>query len=107
MCGCDRPHDPADTLSVPCLTLLLLDGLGRAASGRYEARIWFARIRRRRWSYIAGSQVARPHNSSPERIRLNGNLGLVADHRWGADAVWRGFLVAYVAHLLRIGEEPQ
>lgn len=75
-----------------------LESLGRATAGRalpvaldlvssqvaesFGARIWFARILGRRWSYIAGLRSERPSRHGTAQIRISTGIGLVAEG-WG------------------------
>lgn len=60
-----------------------LDIISSLAEEAFGARIWFAQILGRRWSYIAGLRSERPAWSETEKIPLGSGIGLVAEN-WGA-----------------------
>lgn len=53
------------------------------AGDAFGARLWFAEILGRRWSYVAGKAGEQPLEHEMCRIPLEGNIGLVSDC-WGA-----------------------
>ncbi len=61
---------------------VMLDILSSQVEQAFGARIWFARILGRRWSYVAGLRSQRPTWSEAEKIPLADGIGLVAES-WG------------------------
>ena len=59
-----------------------LDVVSSQAAGAFGARLWFAQILGRRWSYIAGLKSERPSRRGATQIRLSAGIGLVAES-WG------------------------
>ncbi len=59
----------------------------------HGARVWFAEILGRRWSYLAGHRAELPSATPVERIPLGGSVGLVA-------ASWGRLAPGQVARLL-------
>jgi hypothetical protein len=96
-----------------------LESLGQATAGRdlrvaldvvssqvaetFGARIWFAQILGRRWSYIAGLKSERPSRHQAAQIRLSAGIGLVAES-WGEmSPKEQGRLQAFLERLVDIG----
>jgi hypothetical protein len=59
-----------------------LDIISSQAEQAFRARIWFAQMLGRRWSYIAGLRSERPAWSETAKIPLADGIGLVAES-WG------------------------
>lgn len=59
-----------------------LDIISSLAGEAFGARIWFAQILGRRWSYMAGLRSERPAGSEAAKIPLADGIGLVAES-WG------------------------
>lgn len=59
-----------------------LDAVSRVAHKSFGARIWFAKIEGRRWSYIAGRASDEPSEFKVSRMPLADDVGLVSD-KWG------------------------
>ncbi|MCK4374016.1 MAG: hypothetical protein KAX19_01770 [Candidatus Brocadiae bacterium] len=60
-----------------------LDVIATDAAETYGARLWFAEVLGRRWSYIGGYRSEAPTELAVKRISLGADIGLVADD-WGA-----------------------
>ena len=59
-----------------------LDVVSAQAEQAFGARIWFAKIMGRRWSYVAGLRSEQPAWSETRKIPLSNGIGLVVEG-WG------------------------
>jgi len=82
-----------------------LNSVAGLAGKTFGARLHFAEILGRRWSYIAGEIGEQPLEHEVYRIPLEGRIGLVSDG-WGAISESdRGKLVAFLNRLITSRQE--
>ena len=77
-----------------------LDNIAWLADEAFGARLWFAPILGRRWSYIAGMYGDDPSEFEMARVPLGRDIGLVSD-TWGTLSEHeRDRFIAYIRQLI-------
>ena len=79
-----------------------LDIIARDAAETYGARLWFAEILGRRWSYMGGYRSEAPTELPAKRISLGADIGLIADD-WGTFSSCEcARLLGFLRHLVAL-----